>query len=342
MQWWSLDWFKITTFKSFTWANEWYFYAFALIPLVFVLKWLFYRKLQQKLDFAFPEKNFAGDWVSYLRFIPVLFIILSMSMIVLALARPQKTNESIEQWSEGIDIMLVLDISESMDLKDLKPNRLEAAKKVATTFIDGRFQDRIGIVIFSGEAYSLSPLTTDYQLLKYFIKDISFKQIQKPGTAIGNALAVAINRMKDSDSKSKVIILISDGESNAGQIDPITAAELAYAHNLKIYTIAVGQDGKVLYGVDQFGREQYVENVLDETTLRKIAQIGEGKFFRATGNKTLANIFKNIDKYEKAEIKETRYKDTIDYYQIYLIWGIIFFLIWLILKSSFLSNALED
>ncbi len=342
MKWWSLDWFYLSTLKTFTWVNEWYFYSLAVIPLVFILKWLFYTRLQQKLDFAFPEKKYNRDWVAYLRFLPIIFFILSMTMIVMALARPQRTNESVEQWSEGIDIMLVLDISESMDLKDLKPNRLEAAKKVATQFIEGRFQDRIGIVIFSGEAYSLSPLTTDYQLLKSFIKDINFKRIEKPGTAIGSALAVAINRMKESDSKSKVIILISDGESNAGQIDPITAAELAYAHNLKIYTIAVGQDGKVLYGVDQFGREQYVENTLNETTLRKIAQIGEGKFFRATGNKTLAQIFKNIDKFEKAEIKETRYKDTIDYYQIYLTWGIIFFLIWLFLKSSFLSNALED
>ncbi len=202
--------------------------------------------------------------------------------------------------------------------------------------------DRIGIVVFSGDAYSLSPLTTDYALLESYADEIRFDLIKKGGTAIGSALAVAINRLQESESKSKVIILLSDGDNTAGNINPITAAELAHAFSIKIYTIAVGKDGQVPFGRDPYGNVQYVQNALDETTLRKIASIGEGKFYRASSNSALKNIFSTIDKYEKAEIKETRYKDTKDYYDIYLIWAIVALLLWLICKGTFLTNALED
>ena len=238
--------------------------------------------------------------------------------------------------------MLVIDISESMQIEDFKPNRLEAAKTVAREFIDGRFQDRIGIVIFSGDAYSLSPLTTDYELLKAYLKDIDFNMIENRGTAIGSALAVGTNRMRESEAESKVLILLSDGDNTAGNIDPITAAELANAYNIKLYTIAVGKEGRVPFGKDFFGQPKYIENTLDETTLRQIAEIGDGQFYRVSDNAALEQVFKMIDEYEKAEIKENRYKDTSDFYQIYLKWAIIFFLAWLLLKSTFVSNVLQD
>jgi Ca-activated chloride channel homolog len=238
--------------------------------------------------------------------------------------------------------MMTIDISESMQIEDFRPNRLEAAKEVARNFVAGRFQDRIGLVVFSGDAFSRSPLTSDYDLLNSYIDDISFDLIENRGTAIGSALAVATNRLRESDSKSKVLILLSDGDNTAGNIDPITAAKLAQAYDIKIYTIAIGKEGKVPFGTDFFGRPRYVENTLDETNLREIAKIGRGNFYRVSDKEALQQVFSEIDSLEKAEIKETRYKDTTDYYTIYLRWAMIFFLLWLLTKSTFITNALSD
>ena len=236
--------------------------------------------------------------------------------------------------------MLVIDISESMQIEDFKPNRLESAKEVAKKFVNGRFQDRIGLVVFSGESYSRCPLTTDYDLLNTFIDDIDFSLIESRGTAIGSSIAVATNRMKESNSKSKVLILLSDGDNTAGNIDPITAAKIHL--NIKIYTIAVGKEGRVPFGKDFFGNTRFVENTLDETNLKEIAKIGKGMFFRASNNKSLKEIFEIIDTYEKVEIKESRYKETIDYYQYYLLWSMIFFITWMMVKNTFINNSIID
>jgi Ca-activated chloride channel family protein len=171
---------------------------------------------------------------------------------------------------------------------------------------------------------------------------MGFDMIENRGTAIGSALSVVINRMRESTSKSKVCILLSDGESNAGNIDPITAAELASAYGITIYTIIVGKEGLVPFGKDFFGRPQMVENEIDESSMRKIAEIGQGEFFRAEDDEALKTVFGKIDQYEKAEIKETRYKDTSDYYFIYLRWAIVLFVLWLFMKSTFISNVLQD
>ena len=259
-----------------------------------------------------------------------------------AMARPQKTNEKVEQWTEGIDIMLAIDISQSMQIEDFVPNRLESAKEVARDFISGRVQDRIGIVVFSGDAFSLAPLTTDYELLNNYLDEINFEMIENRGTAIGSALGVVTNRMSESESKSKVCILLSDGDNTAGNIDPITAAQLANANDIKIYTIIVGKEGLVPFGKDYFGRPHMVENTVDESTMKKIAEIGTGKFFRVTDNEALKEVFEKIDQYEKAEIKETRFRDTSDFYFVYLQWGILFILLWLLLKSTFINNVLVD
>ncbi len=287
------------------------------------------------LELSLPKRITRGNPWTYLRLIPTGFFFLSLICIVIALARPQRSNERVEQFTEGIDILLVMDISESMDLQDFRPNRLEAAKSTAIDFINGRFGDRIGMVIFAGEAYSLAPLTNDYELLTALISDISFDMIETKGTAIGSAIAAGTNRLKESETPSKVMILLSDGESNAGNVDPLFAAQLASAFDIKIYTIAVGKDGMVPYGTDFFGRPQMVESYLDETTLREIARIGNGEFYRASDATTLQQIFERIDTLEKAEIQENRYKETADYYRIYLFWAMLFFLIWLALKSSF-------
>lgn len=341
-EWLSVRWFFKSTLMAFDWENPLILYGIFGIPMLFLLRWLFNYKLAQKLDVAFPKEDLKWHPVSLLRFIPEFLLALSLMFMIVALARPQETNEKVEQWTEGIDIMLVIDTSESMQIEDFKPNRLKAAKNVARDFIRGRFQDRIGIVIFSGDAYSLSPLTTDYELLYAYIEEISFGMIESRGTAIGSALAVATNRMRESGSKSKVLILLSDGDNTAGNIDPITAAQLAAAYDIKMYSIGIGKEGRVPFGKDFFGRTTYVENTLDETTLRKIAELGQGKFYRVSDNKALEEVFALIDDYEKAEIKETRFRDTTDYYGIYLSWGILFFVVWLLSKSSFMSNVLQD
>ena len=340
--WFSFSWFYPSTFQNFTWEYNFFLMFLLAIPVLFILRWLFNIRLKQKLTIALPEGKIKSDFISILRIIPDILFAMMIALLIVVLARPQTSNEKVEQWTEGIDIMLVVDISTSMKILDFRPNRLEAAKKVAKSFIAGRFQDRIGIVIFSGDAYPLAPLTTDYKLLNSYIDEINFDKIEASGTAIGSALAVATNRMRESDSKSKVIILLSDGDNTAGNIDPITAAEISYAYDIKIYTIGIGKEGKVPTGKNVFGQTVYSDNTLDETTLRRIAEIGEGHFYRASDNRALEDVFKLIDRYEKAEIKENRFKDTTDYYQVYLKWAILIFLIWIALKSTFISNILKD
>ena len=340
--WYSLNWFFPSTLNSFTWESKLYLYLLLAIPLLFVARWAIRYFFNQKLPVAFLKSDLKSSPITWLRLVPELLISLVLCFLLTALARPQRTNEKVEQWTEGIDIMLAMDISQSMQIEDFEPNRLTAAKEVARDFIKGRLQDRIGIIVFAGDAFSLAPLTTDYRLLNSYLDDISFEMIESRGTAIGSALAVVTNRMRESKSKSKVCILLSDGDNTAGNIDPITSAELAAAYDIKIYTIIVGQEGMVPFGKDYFGRPNMVENTIDESTMRKIAEIGAGEFFRVTDNEALKNVFSRIDQYEKAEIQETRFKDTSDYYFIYLKWAILFFLLWLLLKSSFLSNALQD
>ena len=338
--WFSLKWFTIEQLTSFEWENHLYLYLLFLIPIFYLLRNILVKKTSYEV--TIPKRNLTAYKFSFLRFIPNILIIGSIILIILSVSRPQKSNEKIERFSEGIDIMLVIDISESMQIEDFTPNRLESAKSVAKDFINGRFQDRIGLVVFSGESYSRCPLTTDYILLNKYIEEINFDLISTRGTAIGSAIAIATNRMRESKSKTKILILLSDGDNTAGNIDPLTASEIAKAYGIKIYSIAIGKNGKVPFGKDYFGRPRYVENSLDEKNLRDIAKSTEGKFYRASDNKSLENIFKEIDTFEKSEIKENRYKNTIDYYQYYLLWGIILFLTYLLLKSTYLNNIVKD
>lgn len=340
--WYSLSWFDPTILRSYSWEQPLFLWLILIIPLLFVFRWLIRHYFSQKLPVAVSSRDLKSSPTNLIRLIPEILLMLVCMLVLTALARPQKTNEKVEQYTEGIDIMIALDISQSMQIEDFQPNRLEAAKKVALDFIDGRVQDRIGLIVFSGDAFSLAPLTTDYDLLRSYIRDINFEMIENRGTAIGSALAVVTNRMRESEAKSKVAILLSDGDNTAGNIDPITAAELASAYGIKIYTIVVGRHGLVPYGKDFFGRPNMIENTVDETTMRRIAEIGGGEFFRATDNEALSSVFSKIDELEKAEIKETRYKDTSDYYFVYLQWAASFFLIWLLLKSTFISNVLQD
>lgn len=340
--WYSLSWFEPTILRSYSWEQPVFLWLILIVPLLFVARWAIRHYLSQKLPVAVSARDLKSSPANLVRLVPEVLLMFVGMLLLTALARPQKTNEKVEQYTEGIEIMLAMDISQSMQIEDFEPNRLEAAKGVALDFINGRIQDRIGLVVFSGDAFSLAPLTTDYDLLRSYIRDINFEMIENRGTAIGSALAVVTNRMRESVAKSKVAILLSDGDNTAGNIDPITAAELASAYGIKIYTIVVGREGLVPYGKDFFGRPNMIENTVDETTMRRIAEIGGGEFFRAADNQALSSVFSKIDALEKAEIKETRYKDTSDYYFVYLQWAASFFLVWLLLKSTFISNVLQD
>jgi len=338
--WFSLKWFNIFELFNYEWENQSILLLILIIPLILLIKYVINKN--NFIEVSIPSNDLKKYKFSMLRLIPNTIFLLSLIYIIISLGRPQKSNEKVEKWSEGIDIMLVIDISESMQIEDFKPNRLESAKKVAKEFINGRFQDRIGLVIFSGESYSRCPLTTDYILLNKYVDEISFDLISSRGTAIGSAIAIATNRMRESTSKSKIMILLSDGDNTAGNIDPRTAAQIAKAYGIKIYSIAIGKNGKVPFGKDYFGRTRYVENSLDEKNLREIATITSGKFYRASNNSSLEKIFEVIDEFEKSEIKENRYKNTVDYYQYYLLWAIVLFLIYILIKSTFLNNIIKD
>ena len=338
--WFSLKWFNIFELFNYEWENQSILLLTLLIPLILIINYFINKN--NFIEVSIPSSDLKKYRFSFLRLIPNTIFLLSVIFIIISLGRPQKSNEKVEKWSEGIDIMLVVDISESMQIEDFKPNRLESAKNVAKEFINGRFQDRIGLVVFSGESYSRCPLTTDYILLNEYVDEISFDLISSRGTAIGSAIAIATNRMRESTSKSKIMILLSDGDNTAVNIDPSTSAQIAKAYGIKIYSIAIGKNGKVPFGKDYFGRTRYVENSLDEKNLREIATITKGKFYRASNNTSLEKIFEVIDEFEKSEIKENRYKNTVDYYQYYLLWAIVLFLIYILIKSTFLNNIIKD
>ena len=246
--------------------------------------------------------------LSRLRPITLVLRLGALALIILALARPQSSDMSTQKrGTEGIDIVMAVDISPSMLAKDLQPNRLEALKKVAVEFVEGRTTDRIGLVIYAGESFAQVPLTTDHKILKNAITDLKWDMLEN-GTAIGMGLATAVNRIKESEALSKVIILLTDGENNRGIIDPKTAAQLAQEYGIKVYTIGVGTKGyaESPVALDPRGRFIYqkVPVNIDEDLLKEIAKMTNGQYFRATDNASLAAIYSEIDKLEKSELEE--------------------------------------
>jgi Ca-activated chloride channel family protein len=334
--------FYPATLFGYEWYNAQNLYFLLAIPLLFVLRRIANINLRQRLRVAWLPAQLGKRRVRVLRFLPDLVVSLALMCLILAVARPQKVNTKIQRSSEGIDIMLCLDVSESMMLEDFQPNRLHVAKQVARDFVSGRIYDRIGLVVFSGDAYTAKPLTTDYNLIQAGIDEITPNYVGTSGTAIGMAITVATNRLLESNSKSKVVILISDGDNTAGSVTPITAAQLAAYYNLKIYTILIGTEGDIAYTDRETGTRKTVKNTIHEQTLQEIAQIGEGRYFRTPDKASLEEVFKRINQYEKSEIKENRQVTRQDFYRIYLNWGLLFLVIGMFLKSTFIANLLED
>lgn len=297
-------------FNNINFAHPSFLWLLALIPLLVS----FYILQQQWGEIKFSSFNsFSGIGKSYKEYLKHLLFTVKMlvlGFLILALARPQSKTSWKNISTEGIDIVLSMDISGSMLAKDFKPNRLEAAKAVATDFIDARPSDRIGLVIFSGESFTQCPLTTDHAVIKNLMSGIKTGMVAD-GTAIGLGLATAVARIKDSKAKSKVIILLTDGINNMGAIAPLTAAEIAKAFGVRVYTIGVGTMGKALAPVAMYPNGQYVFDYvpveIDEKMLSGIAEMTGGKYFRATHNDKLAAIYKEIDRMEKTIIEERKH-----------------------------------
>ena len=298
--------------NNISFASPWAFWLLLILPILVVWYIMLHRQQHPELKMStlafFDLKNTTAK-VKYMH-LPFVLRLLALASLIICLARPQSKKSWQDVRTEGIDIVVALDISASMLAQDLKPNRLEAAKDVAINFIDSRINDRIGLVIFSGESFTQCPLTTDHQVLKNLFKDIKTGMVND-GTAIGLGLANAISRIKDSKAKSKVIILMTDGVNNSGNIAPITAAEAAAPFGVRVYTIGVGTRGMAYSPIAVYPNGQYaydfVKCDIDEPTMRKVSKITGGTYFRATDKNSLEKIYSQIDKLEKTIIEEKQY-----------------------------------
>jgi Ca-activated chloride channel family protein len=305
----------------FRFANPYLLFLLVLIPFI---GWWYFQKQKGRgatLRFSHLSVIKSVHRVSAVRARYILFVLrlLVLSLLILGLARPQSGIKGEEVLTQGIDIVLAMDVSSSMLAEDIKPNRVEATKQVAAEFIKGRKNDRIGMVVFAGQAFTQCPLTIDYGILLNFLDQIKVGMIED-GTAMGMGLATAVNRLRNSEAKSKVIILLTDGRNNRGEIDPITAAQAAQAFDIKVYTIGAGTRGSALYPVDDpfFGKRYVPMQVdVDDETLQKIANLTGGEYFRATDRQSLEKIYHEIDGMEKTEIKVkeyTRYSELFIYF----------------------------
>lgn len=300
-----------------TFAHPWYLLGLVLVPLM-TAWWLWrYRKHEAALqhsDIAVFD-DMSKSLRVRLRWLPYALRVVAVAAMVVALARPQSRLSRQEMKVEGIDIVMAMDVSGSMLAEDFKPNRLEAAKKVAADFVEGRKSDRMGLVVFAGQAYTQVPLTVDHHVLLQQLGSLK-SGLVRDGTALGDGLATAINRIKDSEAKSKVIILLTDGVNNQGSVDPLSAAEIATRYGIRLYTIGVGSLGKAPYPFrDQLGRVHYqnIDVEIDEALMQKMAATtGDGRYFRATNKKALQEIFSQIDEMEKSKIDVTQYAQTKD------------------------------
>lgn len=305
---------------GYEFANPNYFWL--LLVLIPMIVWYVFKEKTSHADLQYsslsPFKGIKHAGYIWMRHLLFGLRLLSIVFLIIALARPQSDNSWQTYSSEGIDIVLALDISGSMLAQDFQPDRLEAAKEVATKFILERPQDKIGLVVFSGESFTQSPLTTDQAVLVNLLRDIKSGMIED-GTAIGLGLANAVNRLKDSQAKSKVAILLTDGVNNRGAIAPITAAELAKSFGIRVYTIGVGTYGEAPYPFQTpFGIQmQNVPVEIDENILQQIASLTGGKYFRATDNEKLAQIYQEIDQLEKSKIEVKHFSKKNEQYFIF-------------------------
>lgn len=317
---------------------------FVFVPWVFLIFFLFAWKKQRVATLQYScthlLKNIPKGFRSYLSKLPVFLKILAMALLIIALARPREPDAQIQRNVEGIDILVALDISDSMLIEDMEPaNRLEAAKKTIEDFVTQRISDRMALLLFSGESFTQVPLTLDYTVFLQRLRAVKTIGHVKMGTAIGVALANGVGRLKDSKAKSRIIILLTDGENNTGTIDPETALEMAKGYGLRIYTIGVGQDGMAqipVYIQDVFGnqrkRYQPIHSKINEQLLKHLALETGGRYFRAMDTPSLQGIFDEINTLETSKIQVKKYERYQEQFQLFLKWALLFFALSLIFK----------
>jgi len=331
-------------FENFTFENPQFFWLFLLLPLA--IAWFIWKRKKQQAELKISSlKGFkiSGSLLAKLKPLLLILRLAAMSLIILALARPRTVDVSTKtKTTKGIDIIMSIDVSASMLAKDLRPNRLDALKEVAAQFIKGRPNDRIGLVVYAGESFTKTPITSDKSIVLSSMKEVRYDNVLENGTAIGMGLATSVNRLKESKAKSKVIILLTDGSNNAGFIDPKIASELAVEYGIKTYTIGLGTNGMALApvallpnGSFQYGRVQ-VE--IDEDLLKEIAKATGGKYFRATNNKKLEEIYQEIDKLEKTDIEEFKFYNYEEKFRfLVLLAGLLIFIEFLLRYTIFRS-----
>ncbi len=320
-------------------------YLLLLLLLIPALgAWYYFQRRRYYPTITMPRLHgFKGVAAirGYLQWLLPVLRMLCLAALIIAMARPQEIHKEEDITAEGIDILLVMDLSSSMLAQDFRPDRLEVSKRVAAEFVDKRKYDRIGLAVFAGEAFTQCPLTTDHLVLKEFLTNLECG-ILEDGTAIGMGLATSINRLKDSEAKSKVVILLTDGDNNAGYIKPITAAEIAREYDVKVYTIGVGSRGKALAPVSRRSDGQYIFGLatvqIDEQLLEKIADMTGGKYFRATSAQALEKIYRDIDRLEKTKIETTTIKRESERFHRFALWGMIFLALELLLRYTLLRS----
>ena len=330
-------------FKGIEFTHSAFFWLLLTVPFLFV--WHVLKHKQQNADLSVSTLDGLegkNDFWGRLRHFLFILRMGAIALIVIALARPQTVDVSTKtKTTRGIDIVMAIDVSASMLAKDLKPSRLEALKNVASRFIKRRPNDRIGLVEYAGESYTRTPVTSDKGIVLSAMQDIKYNNIITGGTAIGMGLATAVNRIKDSKAKSKIIILLTDGVNNSGFIDPKTASELAVEYGIKTYTVGLGSNGMALSpvalnnGVFQYARVQ-VE--IDEVLLKEIAEETGGKYFRATDNKKLEAIYEEIDQLEKTDIEEFKYYNYEEKFRPFVLWALGFLIFEFIIRHTILRS----
>ncbi len=330
-------------FNDITFANKELFWLMLLIPAI--AGWYTWKNktftAELKVSTIHGFDGIKKSVKQYFRHIGIVLRLIAIALIIVVLARPQSRSSFKDVKTEGIDIVICLDISGSMLSKDFKPNRIEAAKEVAQDFIDSRPNDRIGLVIFSGESFTQCPLTTDHAVLKNLFAGIHTGMVAD-GTAIGNGLATAVSRVKDSKAKSKVVILLTDGVNNQGSVAPLTAAEIAKAFGVRVYDVGIGTMGKALAPIAMYpdGSYQYgyVDVQIDEKTLGEIADMTGGKYFRATDNDKLKSIYKEIDRLEKTIFEEKNFTNKAEHFLPFAIGAALLLLAEFLLRNILLKS----
>ena len=320
-----------------TFSQPFWLILLLFIPFVLWRSW-FTAKSRGGMRFSSTEalKEAGATWKTRLRWAPGVLRVLGLSLAILAMARPQNLNVIQERFAEGVDIMMVLDTSTSMRAEDFRPNRFEAAKSVGTDFIQGRTSDRVGLIVFAANAYTQAPLTLDYAFLTQMLAEVEVGVIED-GTAIGTALAMAVNRLKETEAKSKVVILLTDGQNNRGELSPETAAEVAKTLGVRVYAIGVGQHGEAPFVVDHpfAGRQRRMVPVeIDEEMLQAVADMTGGKYFRATNNRALSDIYDQIGELEKTKIEERVYTDYEELYPMFLFPGLLLLFVEVLLSTT--------